>query len=77
VSEKKSFGGTFYFSNCHIIRLDNGSLVLIVFGSIAKIKDTHLLQACQNEPFKEHFGEEKYSLAMCFDICVGRNQVQS
>jgi hypothetical protein len=28
---KKSFGGTFSFSNCHIIGLDNGSLVLIVF----------------------------------------------
>jgi hypothetical protein len=26
------FGGTFFFSNCHIIRLDTGSLVLIVFG---------------------------------------------
>jgi hypothetical protein len=23
---KKSFGGTFSFSNCHIIGLDNGSL---------------------------------------------------
>jgi hypothetical protein len=29
---KKSFGGTFSFSNCHIIGLDTGSLVLIVFG---------------------------------------------
>jgi hypothetical protein len=29
---KKSFGGTFSFLNCHIIGLDNGSLVLIVFG---------------------------------------------
>jgi hypothetical protein len=28
---KKSFGGTFIFSNCHIIRLDTGSLLLIVF----------------------------------------------
>jgi hypothetical protein len=27
----KSFGGTISFSNCHIIRLDTGSLVLIVF----------------------------------------------
>jgi hypothetical protein len=27
-----SFGGTFSFSNCHIIRLDNGSLVLIVYA---------------------------------------------
>jgi hypothetical protein len=26
----KSFEGTFSFSNCHIIGLDNGSLVLIV-----------------------------------------------
>jgi hypothetical protein len=32
-ARKKSFGGTFSFSNCHIIGLDNGSLVLIVFGS--------------------------------------------
>jgi hypothetical protein len=30
---KKSFGGTFSFSNCHIIGLDTGSLVLIVFGN--------------------------------------------
>jgi hypothetical protein len=29
---KKSFGGTLPFSNCHIIGLDNGSLVLIVYG---------------------------------------------
>jgi hypothetical protein len=29
---KKSFGGTFYFSNCYIIGLDTGSLVLIVYG---------------------------------------------
>jgi hypothetical protein len=29
---KKSFGGTFSFSNCHIKGLDIGSLVLIVFG---------------------------------------------
>jgi hypothetical protein len=28
---KISFGGTFSFSNCHIIGLGNGSLVLIVF----------------------------------------------
>jgi hypothetical protein len=28
---KKSFGGTFSFSNCQIIGLDTGSLVLIVF----------------------------------------------
>jgi hypothetical protein len=27
---KKSFGGTFCFSNCHIIRLDTGGLVFIV-----------------------------------------------
>jgi hypothetical protein len=31
---KKSFGGIFSFSNCHIIGLDTGSLVLIVFGSV-------------------------------------------
>jgi hypothetical protein len=29
---RKSFGGTFSFSNCHIIGLDTGSLVLIVYG---------------------------------------------
>jgi hypothetical protein len=28
---KKSFGGTFTFSKCHIIGLDTGSLVLIAF----------------------------------------------
>jgi hypothetical protein len=28
---KKSFGGTFTFSNGHIIGLDNGSLMLIVY----------------------------------------------
>jgi hypothetical protein len=26
---KKSFGGTFCFSNCHIIRLDTGGLVFL------------------------------------------------
>jgi hypothetical protein len=33
---KKSFGGTFSFSNCHIriIGLDIGSLVLIVFANL-------------------------------------------
>jgi hypothetical protein len=31
--KEKSFGGTFSFSNCHIIGLDKGSLVLIIFGS--------------------------------------------
>jgi hypothetical protein len=31
---KKSFGGTFSFSNCHIIGLDTGSLALIVFGMV-------------------------------------------
>jgi hypothetical protein len=29
--QEKFFGGTFTFSNCHIIGLDTGSLVLIVF----------------------------------------------
>jgi hypothetical protein len=29
---KKSFGGTFCFSNCHIIRLDTGGLVFLVSG---------------------------------------------
>jgi hypothetical protein len=28
----KSFGGTFCFSNCHIIRLDTGGLVFLVSG---------------------------------------------
>jgi hypothetical protein len=32
---KKSFGRTFSFSNCHILGLDTGSLVLIVFVSRA------------------------------------------
>jgi lipocalin len=27
---KKSFGGTFCFSNCHIIALDTGGLVFLV-----------------------------------------------
>jgi hypothetical protein len=27
---KKSFGGTFCFSNCHIIELDTGGLVFLV-----------------------------------------------
>jgi hypothetical protein len=31
---KKSFEGTFTFSNCHIIGSDTGSLVLIVFGCV-------------------------------------------
>jgi hypothetical protein len=30
---KKSFGGTFCFSNCHIIGLDTGGLVFLVSGS--------------------------------------------
>jgi hypothetical protein len=30
---KKSFGGTFCFSNCHIIRLDTGGLVFLVSDS--------------------------------------------
>jgi hypothetical protein len=30
VSEKKSFGGTFCFSNCHIIGLDTGVVVFLV-----------------------------------------------
>jgi hypothetical protein len=29
---KKGFGGKFTFSNCHIIGLDTGSLVQIVYG---------------------------------------------
>jgi hypothetical protein len=29
---KKSFGGTFCFSNCYIIGLDTGGLVFIVSG---------------------------------------------
>jgi hypothetical protein len=30
---KKSFGGTFCFLNCHIIRLDTGGLVFLVSGA--------------------------------------------
>jgi hypothetical protein len=33
---KKSFGGTFGFSNCHIIRLDTGGLVFLVAGQYIK-----------------------------------------
>jgi hypothetical protein len=33
IVREKSFGGTFTFSNCHIIGLDTGSLVLIVFAA--------------------------------------------
>jgi hypothetical protein len=29
---KKSFGGTFCFSNCHIIGIDTGGLVFLVSG---------------------------------------------
>jgi hypothetical protein len=29
---KKCFGGTFCFSNCHIIGLDTGGLVFLVYG---------------------------------------------
>jgi hypothetical protein len=31
---KKSFGGTFCFSNCHIIGLDTGGLVFLVSGLV-------------------------------------------
>jgi hypothetical protein len=33
---KKSFEGTFFFSNCHIIGLDTGGLVFFVSGSALK-----------------------------------------
>jgi hypothetical protein len=33
---KKSFGGTFSFSNCHIIELDTGSLVFLVFDRVGR-----------------------------------------
>jgi hypothetical protein len=36
ITNSESFGGTFSFSNCHIIGLDNGSLVLIVFDCAQK-----------------------------------------
>jgi hypothetical protein len=31
---KKSFGGTFCFSNCHIIGLDTGGLVFLVSADV-------------------------------------------
>jgi hypothetical protein len=34
---KKSFGGTFCFSNCHIIGLDTGGLVFLVSGEDHKV----------------------------------------
>jgi hypothetical protein len=42
---KKSFGETFGFSNCHIIRLDMGGLVFLVSG----VND-----AMANGPFQLH-----------------------
>jgi hypothetical protein len=36
---KKSFGGTFCFSNCHIIRLDTGGLVFLVSAQDQKVPD--------------------------------------
>jgi hypothetical protein len=33
---KKNFGGTFCFSNCHIIRLDTGGLVFLVSGTVKR-----------------------------------------
>jgi hypothetical protein len=32
IVRKKSFGGTFTFSNCHIMGLHTGGLVFIVYG---------------------------------------------
>jgi hypothetical protein len=39
--KEKSFGWTFSFSNCHIKGLDNGSLVLFVFGQSLEILWQH------------------------------------
>jgi hypothetical protein len=36
---KKSFGGTFCFSNCHIIGLDTGGLVFLVSGVTQTLDD--------------------------------------
>jgi hypothetical protein len=46
MSGKKGFGGTFSFSNCHIIELDNGSLVLIVFVHYHNKGRQWLKQSC-------------------------------
>jgi hypothetical protein len=43
VRKKRSFGGTFSFSNCHIKGLDNDSLVLIVFGTQVMLNKAKLL----------------------------------
>jgi hypothetical protein len=37
-ARKKSFGGTFTFSNCHLIGLDTGGLVFLVSGYSYKIQ---------------------------------------
>jgi hypothetical protein len=37
---KKSFGGTFCFSNCHIIRLDTGGLVFLVSDATVLLATT-------------------------------------
>jgi hypothetical protein len=52
---KKNFGGTFGFSNCHIIRLDTGGRVFLVSGhneclsvlSVILFIDTERHSACQ------------------------------
>jgi hypothetical protein len=46
MSGKKSLGGTFTFSNCHIIGLDTGSLVLIVFAIALQLSFVATLGCC-------------------------------
>jgi hypothetical protein len=45
---KKSFGGTFCFSNCHIIGLATGGLVFLVSGldKMTKTETTKILCGC-------------------------------
>jgi hypothetical protein len=43
---KKSFGGTFCFSNCHIIRLDTGGLVFLVSASAQAEVTLHSTLKC-------------------------------
>jgi hypothetical protein len=46
---KKSFGGTFCFSNSHIIRLDTGGLVFLVSGhGCGRRSEIHRISAKAN-----------------------------
>jgi hypothetical protein len=49
-ARKKSFGGTVSFSNCHIIGLDDGSLVLIVFGYCDNLLSSHVINNTSKIP---------------------------